>query len=280
MKLIILGSRGLLGNYAYRYFTGKCDVIGLERKDIDVMTDSFESDIRDMISQDDVLINCIGLLKPMINENDIMTAFTINSILPNILAYTCYIKGAKLIHICSDCVFSGNRGSYVESDIPDGEDIYAISKSTRNTGTTIRTSFVGTSMKTDHCGLINWLLRQPSGSTVKGYVNCMWNGITCLQLCESIETMITNNIFWSGVRHVFTSKTITKYDLCRYIIDIYGLDIKLTAHETTNIEGSIVDSTLDRSLSSCWSDHLDVQPLINIKQQIIKQYEYGLPTVY
>ena len=274
MKLIVLGSEGLLGNYIRRYFTGKLNVVCPvhDRISTDIKNKLAMQEIKSNIGKNDIVINCIGLLKPRLKNVSTEHAFAVNSIFPYNLSVMCKEVGSTFIHICSDCVYSGSTGGYTEYSPIDGTDLYSITKSTRNLGCTIRTSFIGRHKSSTHCGLLNWLL--VSNKEVQGYTNCIWNGVTCLELCECIHRMIENNVVWTGTRHLFSKDIISKYELCRLINEIYGLNLQIKPHTTKSIEGQPVDVRLDRSLATAHSDHSSILPTLSIREQIVKQYEY------
>ena len=274
MKLVVLGSEGLLGSYIKRYFAKKLDVVcpTHDRITTGQQNELVMQEISDLIERDDIVINCIGLLKPKLKNVSIEYAFAVNSIFPYTLSVMCHEQEATFIHICSDCVFSGSLGNYTEQDIIDGTDLYSITKSVRNLGCTIRTSFIGEHKSHTHCGLLNWLLS--STREVYGYTNCIWNGVTCLELCECINRMIQQNNIWSGTRHLFSKEIVSKYELCCLINEIYSLNLKIKPHATDIIEGQLVDDKLDRSLATVYIDHENILPTRSIREQILNQYEY------
>lgn len=243
MKIIILGN-GNLGTYMKRYFDfKKINNIQFTRKDIDASKLNLSFLLKN-INRNDVVINCIGILKPKIIDTGIENTFKINSIFPNKVKQICDIKKAKFIHICSDCVFNGDKGNYSENDIPDANDIYGLSKSLVTNGTIIRTSFIG-----KYNGLLKWIIDNKD-SSIDGYNNCIWNGVTALELAKCIEEIIINNLFWNGVRHLHSPAKITKYKLCKLISKIYNLNIKVKRTYADSIEGQKINKVLDRSLYS------------------------------
>jgi dTDP-4-dehydrorhamnose reductase len=242
-RIIILGN-GNLGKYLERYLSKLYPVTVYDRRHFDAMFFSDSEFFKRNIKSGDVVINSVGLLKPNIKSAE--GAWEVNAIFPQIVQSVCESNGANFIHICSDCVFKGDKGSYLEIDDPDCSEIYGVTKSQVTEGTIIRTSFIG-----EHGGLLKWVLDNANG-VIDGYTNCIWNGVTALELCKYIALIIDANDFWDGVQHFHTPGAISKYDLCRLISKIYGLNISINQIEATDISGTIVgiDNKLDRTLAS------------------------------
>lgn len=260
MNIFVLGSTGLLGSCVADYlkYTGsKHTVITLNRNHFDATCRNMPSIITDGIRPGDVVINCVGVLKPNIKKTGLRQTIMINSHFPQLISDVCVDNHAQMIHICSDCVFSGELGQYVETDVCDATDIYAKTKSiTPDNCTVIRTSFVGDKQSTNNIGLINWLKSVERGTTVDGYTNCVWNGVTTLELSRVIEEIINTNEYWTGVRHLFTPDHISKYDLCSLINDQFNLNLNIRKTIAHNISGTPIPQPrgrLDRTLSSIYT---------------------------
>lgn len=258
MNIFVLGSTGLLGSCVVSYLKHnqpKRKVLALNRNHFDANSRNLPEFITDGIRPGDAVINCVGVLKPNIQKTGRKQTIMINSHFPQMLADICYRKAAHMIHICSDCVFSGEIGQYTETDVCDATDLYAKTKSiTPDNCTVIRTSFVGDKKSTTNIGLINWLKSNESGTTVDGYTNCIWNGVTTLELSRIIEEIICTNDYWTGVRHLFTTDHISKYDLCNLINEHYKLNLNIRKSKAESISGSPVPANgrLDRTLSSIY----------------------------
>lgn len=242
MKVIILGSNGMLGNYLKTYLSKKYDVIALTRKDIDFSADEFHiiNSLRTIINKGDVIINACGVLKQ--REYNTLDMIMVNSVLPHILAKLKEQTKCEVIHITTDCVFSGAKGLYLETDKHDCIDDYGKTKSLgeNTTLTNIRTSIIGQE-KFNKKSLLEWV-RSNKGNTIDGYDNHLWNGVTCLELAKYIESIITTNSYWLGVRHVFSPNTVSKFELIHMINDIYDLDLTINKKST--------DTPCYRNLSS------------------------------
>ena len=241
MKIIVLGN-GNAGSYIYKFLSNSFNCILFTSKDFNAT--SLDFNFLKILSPGDIVINCVGILKPKIKEVGIENTFLINSTFPNNLNKFCLTNNCNFIHICSDCVFSGNKGNYNEDDVTDGKDIYALSKKLVKSGTIIRTSFIG-----KHSGLLKWVLDNKN-KTIEGYDNCIWNGVTALELAKFIKKNILNNTLWTGVRHLHSPEYITKYNLCKLINNIYSLNINIKKVQASSIENQKINKILDRSLST------------------------------
>lgn len=240
-KIIILGS-GNLGKYLKQYLSNFYRVVVYDRMHFDAMFFTGKEFFQQNIKPGDVVINSVGLLKPNIKSP--LWAWEVNAKFPQYIQTICEDNNANFIHICSDCVFKGDKGNYLETDKPDCDEIYGVTKSQVTKGTIIRTSFIG-----KHGGLLKWVLDN-TNNTIDGYVNCIWNGVTALELCKYISTIIKTRDFWNGVRHFHTPGSISKYDLCKLISEIYDLNITINRVEGTKISGTVIGNKLDRTLSS------------------------------
>ena len=146
MKICILGGTGMIGGYCYRYLKTHYSCDNITRDQIDASSLSIQN-INTIVKQYDVVINCIGVTKPAIKKLNRVDVININTIFPELVAQSCDIFNKRFIHICTDCVFKGDKGLYTENDIADSSDIYGLSKllgeiNTRNS-LTLRTSIIG-----------------------------------------------------------------------------------------------------------------------------------------
>jgi dTDP-4-dehydrorhamnose reductase len=164
------------------------------------------------------------------------------------LATACKITCTKYIHITTDCVFSGTSGSYTEDSIHDETNDYGVSKSLGELGidaTVIRTSIIGEELKNKY-SLLEWV-KSHQDKEIKGFTNHYWNGVTCLQLSKIIEKIMMHKHYWKGVRHMFSPRPVSKYEIVGMINDIYGLNNKIIAHETE----TMVDKTILSKHNHC-----------------------------
>lgn len=260
MRIVIFGSNGMLGNYLKSYFSKKYEIKTFTRNEIDLTSDekNIKKFLFENIENNDIIINAAGIIKQR-NYNQ-LELIKVNSIFPHLLKEL----SNKIIHITTDCVFSGNKGSYTESDLHDCVDDYGKSKSLGENKELmiIRTSIIGEEYNNKK-SLLEWVKSQEN-KTIYGYTNHIWNGITCLELCKFIDNTIINNNFWEGVRHIYSPSPVSKYDLISMINNIYGLNINIIKKET--------DSKCDRSLLSNYKLPL----LQNLNEQLLELKNYNL----
>lgn len=258
MKILVLGATGMLGNIVCRYFhdTG-IETWGTMRneKARSYFPDSLQSYLLsniDVVNQDqlidvferikpDVVINCIGIVKQLASAEDPLVALPINSLLPHRLSKLCHLIKARLIHISTDCVFSGTNGSYTENDSADAEDVYGISKylgEIHNSQhvVTLRTSIIGHELNSKH-GLVEWFLSQ--NKAIKGYQRAIFSGLPTIELARVIKEYVLPKEALFGLYQV-AAKPINKYDLLKLIAETYSKDIPIQADQ---------DLVIDRSLS-------------------------------
>ncbi len=258
MKVLIVGSTGMLGNTLKEYFTKlKYEVKTLNRSDLDLSSCSREELEEKIIESDcDVLINCAGLIKQRkgVTTSDFIS---VNSLLPHRLSDICSEQDMKMIHMTTDCVFSGTGGRYDEDYAMDVLDDYGRSKSMGepNTCTVIRTSIIGEE-KNNKLSLLEWV-KSNEGKEINGYKNHKWNGLTCLQLGKVMNKIIKDNLYWDGVRHVFSNE-VSKYDLVKMINEIYELNIK--------IKGVNDNLSVNRTLETMYT--IDEYEIPNLYKQI------------
>ena len=188
----------------------------------------------------DVIINCIGLIKQISAANDTLQAIPINTLLPHRLAYLCKQINARLILMSTDCVFSGKKGNYKESDRPDCTDLYGQSKLLgeifdQEHVLTIRTSIIGHELRGGH-SLVNWFLRQ-KGSVV-GYTQAIYSGLPTIELARIIRELILPKSKLSGLYQI-ASNPISKFDLLNLIAKTYQKKISITKANSPKINRSL-----------------------------------------
>ena len=195
-----------------------------------------------------VVINCVGLIKQVLGVNDPLTVLPINSLLPNRLARLCEVSGSRLIHISTDCVFSGRRGHYLESDVPDAEDLYGRSKLLGEIDgmghvTTLRTSIIGHELNSCH-SLIDWFLA--TRGSVKGYANAYFSGLPTVELAEIIRDYVISSPI-SGLFHVSADR-IDKFSLLQLVAQAYEKRVEIIRDEEVKIDRSL-DSARFRTVT-------------------------------
>jgi dTDP-4-dehydrorhamnose reductase len=196
----------------------------------------------------DVVINCVGLIKQLDSANDPLVALPVNSMLPHRLAILCEVGGARLVHISTDCVYSGRVGNYVEEDPSDAEDLYGRSKyigelNNYINAVTLRTSIIGHELSTKHA-LLEWFLAQDG--EVKGYKNAIFSGLPTYELARVIKDFVLPVSGLSGLFHV-SATPISKFDLLNLISTEYGKKIKITPSADVNINRSLNSDRFTRA---------------------------------
>ena len=274
-KILIFGSNGMLGNYVKSYLSHKeYEIIPLTRKEYDLSQLSINT-LTTLLFEDkniqknDIVINCAGVIPQASNQRGLNTRlyFTINSLFPVILSQICDKVGAKMIHITTDCVFSGKDGKYSEDSIHDETNDYGMSKSLGELckATIIRTSIIGEEIENKR-SLLEWV-KSNAGRSINGYINHYWNGVTCLQLSKIISEIIERGLYWEGVRHIFSPSSLNKYQLVKNIIQVYNLDIHVNEFKT--------EDKVDKTITSNYEAMFEI-PELYIQIEEIKNYNINL----
>jgi dTDP-4-dehydrorhamnose reductase len=253
MRVAIYGSGGMAGHMVSRYLRDQgVDVVDVARQGAEL-----HCDVEDRTTVDsslaqlggvDWIINCIGLLVADSNSRPDRAA-VVNSWFPKYLEQRTKDSNTRIIHLSTDCVFDGAGGPYVEADRHTETNSYGRSKSygeiNNNKDITFRTSIIGTELKTDGSGLLGWVLAQ-RGTTVSGYVDAHWNGITTLQLARCIHQHIVHPRA-TGVYHVVNNSVNTnKYELLRSIDKVWDLGLNIVeAQAPKKVNKILVDTRLE-----------------------------------
>ena len=250
-RILILGSAGMAGHVVKKRLSdsGKY-IIGDLARTTAASEFTYNVDVTDLNALDhaisafnpDMIINCIGVLNRDAEENP-DKAVLLNSFLPHHLARKATTAGGRLIHISTDCVFSGEKGNYNDTDAKDGIGFYAQSKAlgevTYGAHLTIRTSIVGPEMKTTGIGLLHWFLRNEA-KEIKGYTHAYWGGITTIQLAIAIEHAIEQPV--SGLIHLTNGIRISKYQLVSIFKDVFQKDVLIKPDDSYKVDKSLAPS--------------------------------------
>lgn len=246
----MLGATGMLGHKVVERLAGDFEVWSAVRGAGDgprtiggVDAARFDSVVRALAeSRPDAVINCVGIIKQLEEAKDPLLSIEINSLFPHRLAQLCRAAGARMIHVSTDCVFSGRKGGYTEEDASDAEDLYGRTKFLGEVGgpgmLTLRTSIVGRELSRS-TGLVEWFLRQRG--KVGGYTHAIYNGLTTNALADVFRDVLLNHESLSGVHHV-SSEPISKFDLLHLLRDTYGTAVEIEPDPSVTI-----DRTLDSS---------------------------------
>ncbi|UOX34031.1 SDR family oxidoreductase [Flavobacterium sediminilitoris] len=275
-KILVIGSKGMAGHVILYYLKSKknFEVFSMARS-IEKSDFNFSLDVSDtnkvktiiLENQFDVIVNCIGILNKNAEENP-ETAIWYNSYFPHFIESITRNTTTKIIHISTDCVFSGEKGSYTENDFKDGIGFYAQSKALgeiiNDKDVTIRTSIIGPELKLNGIGLLNWFLNQPENTNLKGFTNAFWTGLTTLELAKVIVAIIEQNI--KGLIQVTPQNKISKYNLLKLFNTIYRNDKLIILKEDKY--------KIDKSLSSIRTDFNYIVP--TYKKMLIEQKKWML----
>ena len=257
--VLILGASGMLGNAVLNEFSnfqgeliattraGKSVTAesGVKFLDFDAATDDLETKFPMLV---EYVINCIGIIKPYINDSDAeqtATALEINGAFPNRLEAWASKRGARVIQIATDCVFSGSKGNYLESDEHNALDVYGKSKSIGEAkGASmmhLRVSIIGPEVERNS-SLLEWVRNQPVNADISGFTDHVWNGITSMHFAKIARGIIENGLFEPGVFHVLPQDSVTKCELVGLIAKYLGRsDIKIRP----TLTGANINRTLD-----------------------------------
>ena len=264
-RLLILGASGMLGSTLLRYFSDKSafQVFATIRnsgvsfnvgnnqkyllyKNIDAKN---HDDLRRVFNevQPDVVVNCIGIVKQLPEGNNPLVSIPLNSLLPHILAQLCTLTNSRLIHISTDCVFSGDKGGYIESDIPDAVDLYGRSKLLGELNyphtITLRTSIIGHELTGRH-GLINWFLSQ--SASVNGFRKAVFSGLPTVEIARVLESFILPFPSLHGLYHL-SADPISKYDLLSIVKNLYKKKINIKPDDSVVIDRSLDSNRLRKA---------------------------------
>ncbi len=250
MKYFVLGCNGMAGHTISLYLHERGhEVIGFAQEPSRLVK-SVVGDARDgerlsrIIREEkfDAVINCIGILNQFAESNKALATY-LNAYLPHFLADVTKDTDTQIIHMSTDCVFSGKRGAYTESDLPDGETFYDRSKALGelNDGKniTLRNSIVGPDINENGIGLLNWFMKQKG--KINGYTKAMWTGQTTLQLAKTMEK--ASLLRASGLYNTVPDRSISKYELLK----LFNKYLRGDAIEIEPIEGINADKSLKRT---------------------------------
>lgn len=246
-KVLILGSSGLIGHQMLNYFDQLPEYevfdISLSRKSRD-KTEFADLRNEELVTtivatiKPNYIINCAGLLIHA-SDKDIKSSIALNAYLPHLLVKLLDSYGGQLIHISTDCVFSGSKGKYIENAVKDGTSIYSKTKSLGEVfdenHLTVRTSVVGPELKINSEELFNWYMFQEND--VNGFEKSIWSGVSTLFLPRAIENLIQNKV--KGLYHVTSLNPISKYDLLCLFKKYSGKQYKVN-----RVDGYITDKSL------------------------------------
>ncbi len=266
MRVMVLGASGMLGSAVFRFFkandvhetygvirnasmlqylpasTHHSIYTGVDVLDFDALVNIVEK------LRPSVVINCVGLIKQQENADDPLSVLPINAMLPHRLEKLCALSAARLVHISTDCVFSGRKGLYKESDLSDAEDLYGKSKYIGELrdykhAITLRTSIIGHELNSTYA-LVDWFLSQ--SQAVKGYTKAIFSGLPTFELARVIHDYVLPNPELHGLFHV-SAAPIAKFDLLKLIAVQYQKNIQINPDDQVVIDRSLDSSTFTKA---------------------------------
>lgn len=257
MKFLVLGATGMAGHTIAIYLCEQGhDVTTCSRTPFpygnnrtgDVTDAHF---LRSLLLDNDidVVINCIGVLNDAC-EADPAQSVLLNSYLPHAIVSLLENQQTKLIHLSTDCVFSGKSAPYYEKSIRDGETFYDRTKGlgevNHNKHITFRNSIIGPDLKKDGIGLFNWFMQQKG--PVFGYLGAIWTGVTTLTLAKAIERAAQEDL--TGLYHLVNTTSISKHDLL-HLFNKHFLNnsIKILPHQLVHVNKTLINTRNDFSFS-------------------------------
>lgn len=250
-RILILGINGMAGHILALYFRSlsqEFETFGIARNDSIMKPDQL-LDVTDFAKltqliediKPDYIINAVGVLNQYA-ENFPANAILVNSYLPHFLESLTKDSSVKVIHISTDCVFSGKKGGYIESDFKDGKGYYGQSKAlgelNNQKDVTLRTSIIGPDINQKGIGLFHWFMQQDT--IANGYVKSIWSGVTTLELAKSVHRSIINNT--TGIYHITNGYKINKYELLNLFKDNTNKKISIKAVDGIALDKSLVDT--------------------------------------
>lgn len=280
MRVLIVGVTGMLGSAVFRTLSqdSEFEVWGTLRSAGALRHFAEQDRVRllcgvDVLDQDalvgvlasvrpDVVINCVGLIKQLADAKDPLSALPINAMLPHRLSKLCGLAGARLIHVSTDCVFSGCKGMYSEADLSDAEDLYGKSKFIGELhevphAITLRTSIIGHELGSNYA-LVDWFLSQ--SGPVKGYAKAIFSGLPTVELARVMKDYVIPNPELHGLYHV-SVEPIDKLSLLKLVAEVYGKKIEIIQDEQVCIDRSLDSSRFRQAtgyMPPIWSELIKV----------------------
>ena len=269
MRILVLGGDGMLGHQllrelgrthdvtvslrntrehyeAYQLFDGRTTVYGIDAHDHAGLARLIHN------AKPDVVVNAIGIVKQRDDAKAAIPSLEINALLPHRLADMCAARGARLIHISTDCVFSGLRGAYREEDFPDADDLYGRSKLlgevTAPGCLTLRTSIIGLELK-NKTSLVEWYLAQTG--TISGFTGAIYSGLTTYEFSSVIGLVISDFPGLDGLYQV-ASDPISKYEILQRLTQLLDRkDVSVSANDIFHLDRSLNGEKFARATNYC-----------------------------
>lgn len=264
-RIVVFGANGMLGHAVLRVMASDPahEVIGVVRSESAARSVSGIAEARVVVGgnvenpdvlvalfeslRPEVVVNGVGLVKQFAQSEDPLVALPINAMLPHRLAKLCALSGARLVHVSTDCVFSGARGGYTEEDVPDAQDLYGRSKLLGEViepcAVTLRTSIIGPELGAPH-GLVGWFLAQEG--SCRGFTRAVFSGLPTVELARVIRDAVLPRKDLQGLYHV-ASAPIAKHDLLHLVARQYGKVIDIVPDDGLVIDRSLCAGRFERA---------------------------------
>jgi len=258
MRVLVIGGNGMLGHKVFQVFEDRFETFATFRtRDGPWMRLPMYRDSSRLLGgvdalhlqtvesalgavNPDIVVNCVGVIKQSAASEDPLQTIAVNALFPHLLAELCRRTGTRLVHVSTDCVFSGKKGNYVEADITDAEDLYGRTKALGEVGgagcLTLRTSIIGRDFM-KNAGLLDWFLSNQGGS-VKGYNRAIFTGFPTVVFARIVRDTVENHRDLSGLYHV-ASLPISKLELLEKIRDALNIDIQIELVDSPSIDRSL-----------------------------------------
>ena len=252
MKILILGVLGMAGHVMAEVLRDAGhDVVGFARRESPycrtIVGDAKDVRVLSKVLTDgafDAVINCIGVLNTDVDA-DPVSGIYLNSVLPHLLAKYAAGTETKVIHLSTDCVFSGKDGAYREDSFRDADSMYGRSKAmgelNDEKNLTIRTSIVGPDLHEEGKGLFNWFMNQTD--TVNGYTQAIWSGVTTIELAKAVAALLESNL--TGLYHLVNGEVVDKYSLLNLFNQMRAEPIEIRPVDNAYVDKSIVCTRTD-----------------------------------
>jgi dTDP-4-dehydrorhamnose reductase len=263
MRVLVLGATGTLGHRLCLQWAERFECWGTVRSPVDQPVAELLASthliagvaaeqpgtVRAAIEQarPDVVVNCVGAVKQAEAGQRAVPAIRTNSLFPHEVAEICGESSSRMVHVSTDCVFSGRRGNYSEDDVPDATDVYGRSKLLGEVSgpglLTLRTSLIGRELQSS-LGLLEWLISN-RGGTVKGFSRAIFSGLTTIALAEEIGALLEEYPALEGVWHL-AAEPIDKFELLSLLVRELDLGIEIVRDDAVKVDRSLDSSRLRR----------------------------------
>lgn len=266
MKVLVLGASGMLGSAVLSVLSERpgIDAVGAVRSEaaIPLFPAALQARIRPGIDAErvetmaalleaerpDVVVNAIGVIKQRDAASDVLAAAPINTLLPHHLAAFCQKIGARIVHVSTDCVFSGDKGGYLEDDVADARDTYGLTKYLgelrEGPALTLRTSIIGPELRPGGVSLLDWFLAQTGA--VRGFRRAVFSGVPTVEFGRILADSVLPRPDLTGLYHL-AAAPISKHELLTLIRDAYAKDIEIAPVDAPVIDRSLNAERFNRA---------------------------------